>query len=533
MLLTKITAAGAASVSVDILPHHPRSAAHHPAPATAPNPRASTRRALLMTRGMPIPREFRGAPKPVWATAQALTGLAESQAALGGYEMARRTLEDARDRFPWAHEPLRRLARLAERMGAHDQACRHWRTFLTQFTSHATTDDRAANLRSLAYSKGGTYGIIDAADRASIQAPSIRDAIIAIARHRRWTTLATLVEIPEQPDEEDDLTALPPDLLLLDETIANPSPLPPHLARLLHETLAEVSTRGQPLPDIDALPDGWTNLAHDAATAIRTGNTAEAIALVGLLPRDLIGYRVVTDLLAWAEIQNERLTEANRLLTAWHDRHYWPAFDAPLQTFFRLDSKPITPQPHSVTLITIAGRDDTGLAPFIDHHRALGAERIIVIDHGLRQQDHAFLADQPDCHLFWTQDDATAAGDGMRWVNHVLRRHLHDGWAIVLRPDQRLAIPDNLPASLPDLARSLQGNGFEAVLATTPDPTPPEQPPPRPTAYWMLRHPAPGPTDPLAGHIVMARARNVRFLAPGAIMPMRIADIALRLDSAA
>ena len=36
MLLTKITAAGVASVSVDILPT--TSAAHHPAPATAPNP---------------------------------------------------------------------------------------------------------------------------------------------------------------------------------------------------------------------------------------------------------------------------------------------------------------------------------------------------------------------------------------------------------------------------------------------------------------------------------------------------------------
>jgi hypothetical protein len=533
MLLMKISAGGTAPVSDDVVRRPSRDAADQPPIPGAPSLRPAGRRVLLASRGMPAPREVRLVPTLVWGTAEALVGLADSLAALGCYEMARRRLEEARERFPVSPEPLRSLARLAERMGAHDQACRHWRVFLGQFAGMAGAEDRAANLRCLAYSKGGAYGIIDAADRASMQVPAIREAILSIARHRRWNALAALVDAAGQPADVD-AADLPPEEPLLDESFATPSPLPPHLVRLLHETLAEGAPAEESHPEIAALPDGWSDVARDAAAAILAGDTEAALAAVGSLPADLIGYRVIADLLAWGEAQNDRLTEANRLLTAWHDRHYWPSFDAPLQTFFRLDSRPIAPKPDSVSVITVMGRDDSGLPRFLDHHRALGVERFIVIDNGLRRADHAFLATQADCHLFWTQDCAAAAGDGMRWVNHVLRRHVHDGWVAVLRADQRLRIPDGIAESLPNLARDLLRDGFEAVLAADPiaKDAAREGCAPRPTAFWMLRHPWSGPAESLDGPVVMAKARTVRFLAPGSIMPMRIADVALGLDRA-
>lgn len=447
----------------------------------------------------------------VWRRAEALVGLADALAALGSYDTARRRLEDARAAFPLAHEPLRRLALLAQRVGAHDEACRHWNLYVRRFAGMLSVQDRADYLRCLAYAKGGAYVIISIADRAPMDAPAVRDALAAVARHRRWRSVAALLGAG--------------DAATCAEVTRGPA----------SDFEGEGSNTPQPgiHPDIGLLPDGWDVVAGLADRAIHAGQTEEAQALVRAMPSALLGHRVVSELFAWLEAAADRLPEANRLLSAWHDRHYWPSFDCTMESFLRIDSRRIVAGPESICAVVVAQGGSHDFGDFLAHHRAIGVERFVFIDNGLAAEDRAFLGSQPDCHLFWTEDSAESAGGGMRWVNHVMRNHLPDGWALVLRPDQRLHLPPEGPGMLAAFANQARKFGFEAVLGGEGPDAEVALLPDEPPSYWM-RCSAPSPAATTAlGPVVMVKARTARFLGPGAILPMRLATTRLGLSRAA
>jgi hypothetical protein len=104
---------------------------------------------------------------------------------------------------------------------------------------------------------------------------------------------------------------------------------------------------------------------------------------------------------------------------------------------------------------------------FLNYYRALGAAHFLFVDNASTDGADTYLADQPDVSLWRTSASYKRARFGMDWMNHLLRRHGHDHWCLVVDPDEFLVYPfhDTRPLSaLTDWLDASSIRSFSAML---------------------------------------------------------------------
>ena len=97
------------------------------------------------------------------------------------------------------------------------------------------------------------------------------------------------------------------------------------------------------------------------------------------------------------------------------------------------------------------------------HHRQLGVNRFFVVDNGSTDGTTEFLLEQPDVHVFWTEDGYETARLGMAWLEALLDAFGRDSWCLLIDADEQLVYPESASFELGRFCESLQVRGLNCL----------------------------------------------------------------------
>ena len=131
----------------------------------------------------------------------------------------------------------------------------------------------------------------------------------------------------------------------------------------------------------------------------------------------------------------------------------------------RLDPRPIDPAPDAVLACTIVRNEVGRVGPWLDHHRALGVDRFLVVDHGSTDGTTDALLAQPDVHV-WTSDlDFRSARYGAAFFEVLLGEHGVGHWTVIVDSDELFVYPGSEDRPVTDLCAHLRGEEARAYSA--------------------------------------------------------------------
>jgi len=102
---------------------------------------------------------------------------------------------------------------------------------------------------------------------------------------------------------------------------------------------------------------------------------------------------------------------------------------------------------------------------FLSYYRDRGVAHFLIVDNDSTDGSREMLAEQPDCSVWTTPDSYKRARFGMDWINHLLRRHGHDHWCLVVDPDEFLVYPFSDTRPLPALTDWLDASSIKSFGA--------------------------------------------------------------------
>ena len=141
----------------------------------------------------------------------------------------------------------------------------------------------------------------------------------------------------------------------------------------------------------------------------------------------------------------------------------WRAFQSRRDlTAARVD---VPDRPDAILAFATVRNEAERLPYFLAHHRALSVEHFLFVDNGSDDSTVDLLLDAPDVSLWETSASYRGSRFGMDWMNHLLMRHGHGRWCLVLDADELLVIPHAGSRGLPDLCNHLDDIGQEAFGA--------------------------------------------------------------------
>ncbi|WP_353573242.1 tetratricopeptide repeat protein [Candidatus Albibeggiatoa sp. nov. BB20] len=129
----------------------------------------------------------------------------------------------------------------------------------------------------------------------------------------------------------------------------------------------------------------------------------------------------------------------------------------------RIDSKPINLVDRELLLFAYTKDELQRLDWFLDYYRQLGVTRFFIVDNDSSDQTQAFLLQQADVHLFWTNDHYGRAGSGMSWINQLVEDYGDGHWCLFTDTDEAFVFPEMEHKGIHHLLDYLDANGYEAV----------------------------------------------------------------------
>lgn len=213
---------------------------------------------------------------------------------------------------------------------------------------------------------------------------------------------------------------------------------------------------------------------------IALGNFQEAAERQEKLPVSMAD--ALSDLRIWAKDQAGDLKGAKALWQARKRRlyipHIQPCAPGVLQ---RKDARELPETGDEIRLFTAIRNEAWRLPWFLDYYRGLGVDRFFFVDNGSSDGSLDYLLEQPDVHIFWTDQSYAASYSGMQWINHLVRQFGRDGWVIYVDVDEALVYADIENQGLRDLTSYMAARDEEALpgfmldmfSATTPKSPPP------------------------------------------------------------
>jgi len=127
------------------------------------------------------------------------------------------------------------------------------------------------------------------------------------------------------------------------------------------------------------------------------------------------------------------------------------------------NTRPVPEVQDEIRLFCVVQNEALRLPAFFAHYRKLGASRFFVIDNHSTDETAAFLAAQPDAHVFYTAGSFAAAHSGIDWVNSLLNVYGIGHWCVIADADELLVYPDCEIRVLPEFCAELGRSGARAM----------------------------------------------------------------------
>ncbi len=132
----------------------------------------------------------------------------------------------------------------------------------------------------------------------------------------------------------------------------------------------------------------------------------------------------------------------------------------------RLDENSIDSSAQECRVLMVVHDEGQKLPWLLTYYRALGVSRFFVVDNGSTDNTAAFLKEQKDCHVFYTEDSYAAAEYGIQWRRQLLNEFGESHWWLSIDGDEMFVYPSSENISLPDFCCYLDGIGAQGVYTT-------------------------------------------------------------------
>lgn len=124
-------------------------------------------------------------------------------------------------------------------------------------------------------------------------------------------------------------------------------------------------------------------------------------------------------------------------------------------------------RPGDILLFSTLRNEKVRLAWFLQYYRDLGVKHFLMVDNNSDDGSAAYLAEQPDVSLWWTDRSYKRSRYGVDWLNRLQRRYGVGHWCLVVDVDEFLVYPfcDTRPLSaLTDWLDASAIRSFGAML---------------------------------------------------------------------
>lgn len=130
-----------------------------------------------------------------------------------------------------------------------------------------------------------------------------------------------------------------------------------------------------------------------------------------------------------------------------------------------LDDVSVPERPGEIRACLRVRNEALRLPSVFDHHRALGADRFLVIDDGSTDGTLDYLTAQPDTHVLHGDGGYAANRGGLRWVHAALDAFCDGHWSLTLDADELFIFPGFERVGLPALCAHLDRSEVRGVFA--------------------------------------------------------------------
>jgi predicted Zn-dependent protease len=195
---------------------------------------------------------------------------------------------------------------------------------------------------------------------------------------------------------------------------------------------------------------------------IHAGESAPARQHLKAVPEGAEESTEVKRLRSWQCAQNGDIHKARELYQAVAGDTYVPALQAPFN-LKRMDRKRIDPAAGELFLFCLVKDNVRSMPWFLDYYRKLGVRRFFMVDNDSTDGTGGYLLEQPDVHLFWSDDSFYTTGSGLRWINHLVGEYGEGHWCILADSDEALVVPGVETGGLSPVLRHMESNGHEAL----------------------------------------------------------------------
>jgi hypothetical protein len=137
----------------------------------------------------------------------------------------------------------------------------------------------------------------------------------------------------------------------------------------------------------------------------------------------------------------------------------------PAGSLQQTDSNSLELSRDSILLFTAVRNERWRLQWFLDYYRSMGVERFFFVDNDSTDGTAEFLHEQPDVHVFWTEQSYAKAYSGMQWINSLVDQYGSDCWCIYADVDEALVFPGVEKRGLRSLTNYMADHGQEAMYA--------------------------------------------------------------------
>ncbi len=209
-------------------------------------------------------------------------------------------------------------------------------------------------------------------------------------------------------------------------------------------------------------PDSLAVMVALAKACIEQGRRDEAIRVVDSIP-SAHQRQWVRRLRAWAEAARGDIEAAR---WEWQPLRRSPLFQnrlGPTDALRRRDRLVIPGGPREIRLFSVVRNENDRLPWFLRYYRNLGVDRFFFVDNDSDDGTAEYLLEQPDVHVFWTDDSYGESRFGVRWLNRLTEEYGGSHWCMYIDVDEQLLYPGVEQLGLRHVTRYLEAHGHEAM----------------------------------------------------------------------
>lgn len=197
-------------------------------------------------------------------------------------------------------------------------------------------------------------------------------------------------------------------------------------------------------------------------TYIKLGKHDTATDLINNIPNNISDVSSL-QFKAWAAHQQGDISKEKLIWNNILTKIYKAEIAAPIHSFVKMSKTNVVITIDDIPLICVERNEISRLPHFLKYYRKLGITQFFFVDNNSDDGSLEFLLEQPDCHVFWTDDSHNEAGSGVVWVHYLINNYLlKNQWCLHVDADEFLVYPNCETHKLTYLIKYLHQYGYTA-----------------------------------------------------------------------